>query len=371
MNQRASLSVVPMLVTLAISVVLVVSAAVLPAVARADPATSDGRCSSVSSGPRIGVSPGATIGSISDADLDHELNLARDAGAFSVRLDIDWSTIESARGRFNWANTDRVINAVVAHGMCPLGIIGYTPQWARVLAAAGDSHSRPANPDTYAAFVGTVVQRYRDRMNLWEVWNEPNIVGFFKPKPDPTAYSLMLRAAYRAIKAAQPDSTVLSGGLAPAVDNGTNIAPKTFLSAMYNVGGNQYFDAFNIHPYTYPYLPNDPSTSDWSTAQAMWPMRDIMIAGGDSAKQMWITEFGAPTGTASNAVTEQVQSDTIGIVMDAVLGNAWLGPAFVYSLRDAGTNAADPEQNFGLLRRDFSPKLAYGRVDSFTAAHPS
>ncbi len=357
-----------MLVTLTI---FLISSMSTTAIAQAAPATLDGRCSGMSASPRIGGSPGATLGALSAGDLDRELTLARNAGMFAIRVDIDWSSIESVRGRFNWTNTDRILTAIVSHGMCPLGIIGYTPAWARVPAAAMDSHSRPSNPDTYAAFVATVVTRYRDHMNLWEVWNEPNIVGFFKPSPDVAAYSALLRAAYPKIKQLQPGSTVLSGGLAPAADNGVNIDPTTYLSELYRLGANAYFDAFNLHPYTYPALPNDPSTAGWNTAMKLWPMRDIMIAGGDSAKQIWLTEFGAPTGTAANAVSEQTQSETIGIIMDAVLGNSWIGPAFVYSVRDAGTNAADPEQNFGLLRRDFSPKLAYGRVLDFTTGHPA
>lgn len=365
---RAPLSVRLLLVTLVVSIV---SATFTLVEAHAASSTLDGRCAGMTAGPRIGGSPGATLGALSNADLDRELTLARDAGLFAVRVDIDWSAIESTQGQFDWANTDRVLTAIVSHGMCPLGIIGYTPAWARVAAAAGDSHSRPADPAVYAAFVSTVVQRYRDHMNLWEVWNEPNIVGFFKPAPDVTAYSLMLQAAYQTIKSLQPDSTVLSGGLAPATNNGTNIDPTTFLSEMYRLGANAYFDDFNLHPYTYPALPNDPSTSSWNTAMKLWPMRDIMVGGGDSEKQIWLTEFGAPTGTAANAVSEQTQSDTVGIIMDAVLGNSWIGPAFVYSVRDAGTDPADPEQNFGLLRRDFSPKLAYGKVLDFTSGHPA
>ncbi|WP_032402354.1 endo-1,4-beta-xylanase [Rhodococcoides fascians] len=326
-------------------------------------------CARQSDAVRIGVSPGASIGTLSPADLDRELTLARDAGAFAVRVDIDWSAIESTRGRFDWSRTDRVIDAVVAHGMCPHGIIAYTPRWARVAAAINDSHSRPANAATFAAFAKTVAQRYSSRIGIWEVWNEPNIVTFFKPAPDVTAYSALLRASYTAIKQVQPASTVLAGGMAPSEDTNGNISGTSFLSQMYAQGSNKYFDAFNVHPYTWPYLPNDPSTASWNTAMKMWSMRDTMIAGGDSAKQIWITEFGAPTGTSPNSVSEQVQSDSIGIVLDAVLGNDWLGPAYVYSLRDAGSNTADTEQNFGLVHRDWTPKIAYGRVDAYAAEH--
>ena len=331
--------------------------------------SSPGTCGERSTAIRIGVSPGASIANLSTADLDRDLSLAKDAGAFAVRLDLDWGLIEPTRGTFDWALSDRIIDAVVAHGMCPYGIVGYTPRWARVAAAVDNPHARPADPAEFASFARAVVERYQDRMRLWEVWNEPNLVSFFAPAPDVAAYSELLRLTYQAIKQVQPDSTVLAGGMAPAETTQGNITGTTFLSQMYDHGANQYFDAFNVHPYTWPYLPNDPGTSSWNTAMKMWAMRDVMVAGGDANKQIWITEFGAPTGTNPNSVTEQVQSDTIGIVLDAVLGTDWLGPAFVYSLRDSGTDTSDVEQNFGLLHRDWTPKLAYARVDAFAAEH--
>ena len=38
------------------------------------------------------------------------------------------------------------------------------------------------------------------------------------------------------------------------------------------------------------------------------------------------------------------------------------GPVFVHSLGDAGTDSADSEQNFGLLRADFTHKPAFDVV---------
>ena len=40
--------------------------------------------------------------------------------------------------------------------------------------------------------------------------------------------------------------------------------------------------------------------------------------------------------------------------------NSYIGAIYPYSMFDTGTNLAEPEDNFGLLHRDFTPKLAWG-----------
>ena len=44
------------------------------------------------------------------------------------------------------------------------------------------------------------------------------------------------------------------------------------------------------------------------------------------------------------------------------------GPLFWYSFRDAGTNPGDIEQNFGLLRYDFSPKPSFAAYQAAARA---
>ncbi|WP_328813239.1 cellulase family glycosylhydrolase [Rhodococcus sp. NBC_00297] len=341
----------------------------VPAPASGAPSGEVPRCVAESDGVRVGGSPGGSFGFLSDEDLGRELDIAKNAGMFSVRIDIDWSVVEPQPGRRDWSSTDRVVDAIVARGMCPYAIVTYAPAWARVATARDQPYARPASPDAFAAFAALAAERYRDRIVLWEVWNEPNITTYFTPLPDPTVYALMLRATYRAIKKAQPEALVLAGGMAPAVNNGTNISPTAFLSSLYTLGANRYFDAFNVHPYTWPFLPNDLSTAPWNTAMAMWSMQDVMSAEGDGDKQIWITEMGAPTGTNANAMSEEGQAESIGIMLNALLGNSWLGPAYVYSMRDSGSDESDTEQNFGMVRRDFSPKPALAEITEFTAEH--
>jgi hypothetical protein len=349
---------------LAVYVAMAVGGVVLVVVD--SPAKDERSCDGATAKGRVGASDGDDVLNLSAEDLGRTLSAAHDAGVWSVRVDVDWSRVEAERGRRDWSDVDRVVRAVTAHGMCAHGLITYAPAWA------GDptdhpegSAFPPSDPNLFGQFAREAAQRYRHDVAVWEVWNEPNTVRFFKPAPNAGRYAALLASAYTAIKSVDAEMTVLSGGLAPAEDNGRDIAPTTFLAGLYAADANRYFDGFAIHPYSYPALPNDPATAEWNTALRMATMHDIMVAGGDAQKPVWITECGAPTGTARVAVTDAVQAETIRIVLRAARDVAWLGPAFVYSIRDSGTDTDDAEENFGVLRHDFSPKPAYAVVREF------
>jgi polysaccharide biosynthesis protein PslG len=306
---------------------------------------------------------------LSDGDLARELDVARSTEVSAIRIDVDWSAIEREPGSRDWANTDRVVSAILDRSMCPLGLLSYTPLWATDPSQlATDSHFAPQKPDALGAFASAAASHYRDRIKIWEIWNEPNNVAFFKPVPNADAYGRLLTTSYRAIKSVDSSLVVISGGLSPARDDGRNISPPTFLSQLYAGGYNQYLDGVGMHPYTYPALPNDATTSSWSAALQMGPMRDTMVSAGDGGKRIWITECGAPTGQSGVSVSEEVQAQTIAICLNGARDTPWLGPAFVYAIRDSGTDLVDPEQNFGIVRRDFTAKAAYSTLRQFNTA---
>lgn len=315
----------------------------------------------------IGVAAGAPLMYLSDADLDREIAEMKAVGARWLRVDIDWSVIEPNRGQQNWSVPDRVIGKARAAGLELVGIIAYTPAWARV-ANGADTHGYPADPAQFATFSRQVAQRYSNRVSHWEIWNEPNLTSFFRPRADIDKYVQLLAAAAPAIKSVQGAARILNGGLAPAVDDGTNISPVTFVQQLYAKGAHQYFDILSIHPYSYPALPSDASTQSWNTFYRMRLMRDVMVQYGDSATRIWATEFGAPTGNASNAVSAQRQADILadGIAEARRLG--YVEKVFVYSMRDRGTNLNDVEQNFGLVKQNFQAKPARAVVQSAAAA---
>jgi len=310
--------------------------------------------------PTVGISPGGDLLWLSDADLARELDLYKATGMTMVRVDFDWPSIEATKGTMNWTATDRVVNAAAARGLSILALPTYSPLWAT--SVAGKTHAGPANPADYASFLTKAVQRYAGLgVKSWEIWNEPNLTNFWAPKPDPAAYTALLKSAYQAVKTADPTAVVLAGALSPATDpaDGSQISPVTFTKKMYLSGAKGFFDALSVHPYCYPAMPNDTTTASWNTFQRLPLVHDVMAANGDGSKQIWLTEYGAPTGTGTDAVTEAKQADLLVAAISTAASWAWTGPLFFYGGRDRGTDPTDREQNFGYVRTDYSSKPAH------------
>jgi hypothetical protein len=81
--------------------------------------------------------------------------------------------------------------------------------------------------------------------------------------------------------------------------SGLQYPPDVFLKQAYaRADGDPMWDALAIHPYTYPVLPatQEAVYGGWATVPAL---RQLMKDNGEGAKPMWMTEVGAPTGTAT------------------------------------------------------------------------
>ncbi|MGU3432710.1 beta-xylosidase [Actinomycetes bacterium M1A6_2h] len=302
---------------------------------------------------------------LSDADLDRTLTAAADVGARWLRVGIDWSAIEAQPGVLDWSTSDRIVAAAERHGLKPLGIILYTPPWAAVDGVeAGSNKGIPRDPAQFGRFSGLAAQRYATSIQDYEIWNEPNIINFFQPAPNLQAYVSLLKSSYTAIHAAVPGATVVTAGLSPAGDSASSIAPLTFVQGLYDAGAAPYFDAVGLHPYSYPALPT--TVVEWNLFKIMDRIHQVMVDKGDANKKIWITEYGAPTGTSSDAVSEDFQAESISTAICTARKNGYVAVTFIYTLRDQGTDPNDREDNFGLLHVDYSPKPSYSAVQRVT-----
>ncbi len=331
--------------------------------------------------PRPGV-PAAKVGFSADgwfewqsaAQIRADLAAIKRTGARWVRLQFDWSKLESygpglkAPGQATWwAHTDTLVDAARAQGLQILGIIDYTPNWAAAPGCNFADHSgmfcAPRSAAEYGAFAARVAAHYAPKgVHDWEIWNEPNNPSFFQPV-NAASYVALLKAAYPAIHAADPHAFVVSGGLSTHGDLGQTpddpLSPVNFVKAMYAAGAKGSFDALGHHPYPpSPYAPTTPGSAGWNALLQTATLHGIMVANGDGAKQIWGTEFGVPTGSSSMSVSDSVQGQSI--VDEYLQWNTWpyTGPLFVFELRDGANDASDWSSNLGLTRVNGTAKPA-------------
>jgi hypothetical protein len=315
----------------------------------------------------FGIAGGGALQNEDAAALSHDLNMDSAAGARWLRVDINWAQIQDGGpSSYNWSAVDAVVHAARSRGMSVLGTILYTPSWAGATAITA-----PA-PAAYATFAATAARHYEALgVNAFEIWNEPNTSAFWH-SPDPGAYTGILKAAYPAIKAVDPAATVITAGTAPSPTDGTNYSPVDFLSGIYASGGQGFFDAVGAHPYCAPDYPGN--TDSWSAWYQMYgtptSMRSVMAAHGDSAKKIWATEYGAPTGGPAGAgvVTPAVQAAMVTRAYQVWSTYTWGGPLFLYQGRDQGTSASTDQDHYGFVNNDFTPKPSYLAYQALTAA---
>ena len=296
-----------------------------------------------------GFAQGAPQLTMSAADLNRELDAVSKTRGEWLRVLINWSEIESTKGTYNWAVTDRVIKAARAHKLKVLSLVLSTPAWARRGGALAGMYAPPSNPASIAPFLKAFIKRYPD-VTRHEIWNEPNLPAFWGLYPaNPTEYTALLKASYTAIKAVQPSSTVVAAGMSPgagAVD---------FVTKMYAAGAKGSFDAAAAHPYVFPGGLAADSNNGWSDVLRM---HDVMVANGDGGKKIWATEYGEP----NSAVDEATQADYIRDFLAKWRTLPYAGPSYIYTTRDRVTGSSNPEESIGVYRSDWTPKPAQAAV---------
>lgn len=297
------------------------------------------------------------------ATVKKEFDLMAEMGVTWVRIDIDWSAVQPKRRSLYWAQTDLLVNEAVAHQMNVLVMLGFTPEWARSTASrliSDPTHARPTDLADFATFAQTAAKRYAPLgVHSWEIWNEPNTAKFWPTRPDADEYGRLFRAAATAIRGVDSRATLLIGGISPQYDGSTaEVPPAVYLEQLYGNGTAQLADGIAVHPYSYPNLPMDPEQRQVGGFSDLPALQAVMTNHGDGDKKIWITEFGAPTGSSVNAVSEADQAAILLQARQQVALWDWAGPLMYYELVDGGTDPADGEQNFGVLRADLSLKAA-------------
>jgi polysaccharide biosynthesis protein PslG len=300
-----------------------------------------------------GFYPGAGL-----RTADREIAAAHALHATLVRAQLTWSDLEpQRRGQVDpeaLAFTDRLVADAAANGIGVILVLDSSPCWASsapadVLSRCSPSRASaanswpPRNPADYAAVAAYLAGRYGTHLSALEVWNEPDQANelYFGGRDKARRYAAVLRAAYPAIKRANPSVAVLGGSLVGS--------SGVFLRALYAAGIQGYYDGLAVHYYTL-------------TLASVRAIHAVQVANGDT-KPLWLDEFGWSSCYPQHriqeeqaCVTDRIQAANITNVFRSLARVRYIAADVVYQLQNT------QGESFGVQKPNGAHKPAFSAL---------
>lgn len=246
----------------------------------------------------FGVVPQTALGS-TDFDRMGQAKIG------TLRILVSWSTINSSAGSFDWGGLDAVVGGAAENGVEVLPFLYGTPDWVATgldgRSCSGDcsifAPKSAAALDSWSTFVGAAVDRYGPNgqfwtenptvpkvpITAWQIWNEPNLPGYFKTSNPPRKYAKLVKVSDKAVNGAAKHAKTVLAGLSGNPES-KKAAPNRFLKKVLKVRKvKKHFNAAALHPYA-------PSIKKFK--KLLRQVHKAMKKRGAGSKPLWITEMG-------------------------------------------------------------------------------
>ena len=288
-------------------------------------------------GNRLGV-----ISSTTESNLIKDYTLFKKQGIQWARTEFMWNFVEPQPGVYTWNHNDGLVQAAHSAHENLLGLLDYWGNYANPFISPPKASFQTAVQE-YDQYVQSVVKRYMPGGTLaqqmgwkhygitaWEVWNEPSTRAFWLSQ-NPTQYAELVKSAAAAIKAVEPNATILA----------YNWHAHTIL----NVAGSNSFTGMSVHDYPGPVRPSQ-SQFYYGIKQ----LRQLLTSNNLPNAPIWMTE----SGFSSNQVTQKQQAEyLVRAEIQSLAGS--LNKFFMFSWNYPGSG-------WGELNGQLLPKPAYAAL---------
>lgn len=266
-----------------------------------------------------------------------ELEALGPSGNRFIRMDFAWGGIERKKGEYDFSAFDRLVEDMTRLNIRCLFILDYGNRLYDDGAAPHSDEARAA----FARYAAAGAKRYAGKGIIWEIWNEPNLAQFWKPKPNVDDYCKLASVTIDAVRAADPNAYIVAPG--------SSGFPWEFLDAMGKAGVLAKLDGVSVHPYR---------QQQPETAEADYARLRVLINRYVPNKRLPIFSGEWGYSTAWNAMTEEKQANYLP--RQRLMNLACGVPVSIwYDWRDDGLDPKEPEHHFGTVYRDFKPKSSY------------
>lgn len=276
-----------------------------------------------------------------------------------ARCQTGWARTEQTEGVYDFAWLDGVVDSLRNVGVQPWFNLGYgnrlyTPEVPDASAVGWVPLNNDAAKAAWVRYTGKIAAHFRDRVKHWEIWNESNIRGFWKPtEPKPELYVELVKLTVPEIRKQIPDAVIIGGAFAGM--------PLKFFEQCMELGLGEYVDKISYHPYRpIPEAKYEGEVQQW---------RDVLAKHKPSI-QLWQGENGCPSqpgGSGALANLKWTETTQARWVLRRILNDLRLGIEVTsyFHLVDLvnynwGSGATGKTNFKGLLRgADYTPKPSY------------
>ena len=268
-----------------------------------------------------------------------EFKLLNEMGVNWLLNTFYWRRIEKEKGCFDFSVYDEFVDSAKREGKKIIAVLGYDSPW---LLPKGKKYILPENIPFFLNYVEETVRHFKGRIDVWEIWNEPNFYKFWQGSRK--EFFELSRLTALKIKETDPGSYVIGGVFWRS--------PSGFIKNMHKTGAMENMDGLAFHPYAV-----NPSGAMKLHDKFLKTLSEIEFSG-----PVWITEIGYPTGGffPSRVSMEKLPSFVIKTISGAAARGTrvllWYELTDSYNIGETSRNTKSSENFFGLIYPNYQRK---------------
>lgn len=302
--------------------------------------------------------------------IKNDFEMLKKSGIKMLRISFGWDGIETAKDKYDWLFWDEFVRmAVDDYGITLIPYICYTPKWNSDFGTDSVNywHYPPKNYEEFGQFVGDLVNRFKNRIKSWELWNEPDITVYWNGPIDD--FAKLVKIGSKAVRKADPNAIIVLGGLAHQ--------PEFLRKLFRDEGISQFVDVVNIHNYyeTWSGLPIE-RIQDY-----VGEVYDIVQRYGNN-QSIWMAEVGYSTWRMTKSKvsddytayykyehTPEYQSVELFKTLSLVVNTGKVNAIAWYEVKDLPPGEEvigdNNNRNLGVAYSDYKPKPALKALSFF------
>ena len=260
--------------------------------------------------------------------------------------------VETEEDKFNWGDTDTIVDELRAHGIAIDAIVATIPTWARhpdyASVSNGPTWIVPMREGLAEMYGKKLAERYGTKIDYYEIGNELDLA----PKSHLTVEQAMSRQRefYRGIKTACPEAKVIPGGWALADSTPWMVSQKGFQERFMK----EAQDSCDFHPI--------------HVHAAYEKYRKEMMKFFAWREKEGVTIPWYANETAASSCHGQEDSAAMWVWQKALWAWAHGSVDYIwYNLRSIGPDPNNGEHAYGIFTMDMQPRATAAAFSALTA----